>query len=657
MAITSMGIGSGLDIQSLVTQLVAAERAPAENRLNKQEFRLSTELSALGSLKGALSSFHASLSGLRSLYSFNQRTASSSDDALFTATASTDAMPASYDVEVTALAQAHKLASGPVADAQAAYGTGTLTFQFGDPALPAQSVTIDATNDSLEGIRDAVNDADIGVRASIINGDAGYQLVFVSEKTGVDNSLKVTVTDDDLGHTDATGLSALTYDPGVTENMTQMTAAQDANVLIDGISVTRSTNTVSDAIEGVTLQLESAAVGTVETLTIKSDTAKANTAVKGFVDGYNALVNAMNSLSSYDAESGQAGVLLGDATLRGIRSQIATVLGSAIEGLSGGYRSLADLGIATQNNGTLSLDSSKLSDALSNDFDAVGRLFADAGQTSDPLVNYLGSTDDSTIGDYAINVTQLATKGLFSGTAITNKVIDGTNDTFTLKVDGVQSGTITLAQADYTGSEAALAAELQSKINGDSAISGAGVSVTVTYNAGTDSFQIESDSYGSASTVEITAANASLGFAAAAGTAGLDVAGTIGGIAATGSGQELTGTGTAEGIKVEIVGGATGARGNVIFSRGAAAKLDDLIGGFLDSSASLSSRTTSLTDRLRDLDDDRAKLQARIDAIELRYTKQFSALDALVGSMQSTSQYLAQQLAALPGMAAKSSSK
>ncbi|MFA5531349.1 MAG: flagellar cap protein FliD N-terminal domain-containing protein, partial [Thiohalomonadaceae bacterium] len=160
MAITSMGIGSGIDIKSLVDQLVAAEAQPAANRLARQESKFQGQLSALGSLKGALSSFKSSLSGLTALSGFNQRSATSTNEELFTVTANGSAVPGNYQVEVLQLAKAQSLRSKVGFDSStASVGTGTLTFQFGDASKPAQTITIDAANDSLEGIRDAVNAA------------------------------------------------------------------------------------------------------------------------------------------------------------------------------------------------------------------------------------------------------------------------------------------------------------------------------------------------------------------------------------------------------------------------------------------------------------------------------------------------------------------
>ncbi len=661
--ISSTGVGSGLDVESIVSQLMAAEAKAPTLRLNRREARLQAELSAVGSIKGALSDFQSSLSNLTDAASFSKRKASSSDTDLFTVSANSSASPGTYGVEVQKLAQAHKIASGAFADSTSAVGTGTLRFQFGtfdagtfstNADKASGTVTIDASNNSLEGIRDAVNEGDFGVRASIINDGTGDRLVFASEESGAANSLRVTASGDgDGSDTDNAGLSLLSYDPtavvGSGKNLTETVAAQDALATIDGIDITSSTNTLSSAIEGVSIDLKSANVGTTETLTVALDKGSVSTAVDSFVKGFNSLIGTFNSLTNYNAETEQAGILIGDSGVRGIENQLRNIIGDAVPGLDGSLRSLADLGISTQRDGTLSLDQSKLQDALDNNFDDVSRLFAAVGQSSDSLVAYSDASDATQAGTYAVDITQLATQGLYTGGAITNTVIDGTNNTFSLKINGIQSGTITLAQADYTGIEDQLAAELQSKINGDDTLSDADLSVTVAYDSANSRFTVTSDRYGSDSTVEITSANAALGLSAGTGVAGVDVEGSIGGASATGLGQTLTGTGAARGLQIDVSGGATGSRGSIVFSRGVADRLDGLVAQYLESDSFLDSRTSSIERQLDTIDDQREQLKRRLDRVEQRYRDQFTQLDVLMAQMQTTSEFLTNQLSALPG--------
>lgn len=666
-SISSPGIGSGLDVQGLVSKLVAAEGDPVTQRLDTKETTLQAKLSAFGALKSSLASFQGSLSSLTSLSSFGTRSATSSNTDLFSATVTNAAVAGNYQIEVQQLAKAQSLQSGAFTDTTSAIGTGTLTFQFGDSTKAAQTITIDSSNNSLQGIRDAVNAANIGVRASIVYGNSGYQLVFSSTETGTANSLKISVVENpaDGTNTDMTGLSQFAYDPtaavGSGKNMTESVAAKDAIVAIDGITVTRSTNTISDAVAGVTLNLKSEAPGSPATLSIALDKTSVTNAINGFVTSYNNLIGNINKLTAYNADTKQAGLLIGDSTVRTISSRLSSLLTNTVDGLDGAYRALVDIGITTQSDGTLAVDSTKLDTALTNNFDDIGRIFAAAAKPTDSLVQYSSSTDATKVGDYALTVTQLATQGTYSDAAssVGSLVVDSTNDIFDIKVDGVQSGTITLTQKTYA-SAADLAAELQSRINGDSTLQAAGVSVTVGYDAGTNRFTFTSGRYGSASSVEITSvedatASGNIGLTAnsAASTTGVDVAGTIGGLTATGNGQYLTGTGDASGLKVLVLGGSTGSRGTVSFTRGVADQLNTMLDSLLATDGLLSNRTDTLNSQISDIGDQRTKLAAHLADVQARYLKQFTALDTLLAQMQQTSTYLTNQLASLPGASSK----
>lgn len=672
--ITSAGIGSGLDIESLVSQLVAAEGQPQRIRIDRREAQLQTTLSAVGTLKSELASFQNAVSGLSSLSAFQATKAEVGDKDLFTASATAEAAAGTYSVEVQQLAQAQKIASKTFADSHTAIGTGTLSFQFGtyesgtntftaNPKKTPQSVTIDAAHSSLSGIRDAVNEADIGVSASIVNDGTGDRLVFTSKDMGAANSLKIIVSDGDgadpADNVDDDGLSQFAYEPtaaiGNGKNLTETVAAQDARLLVDGLTITRPGNTVGEVIEGVTLDLKSAELGSPTTLTVASDEAAINKSVNSFVTSYNGLLETLNSLSSYNPETKERGALLGDASLRGIENRIRRIISDAVTGLSGSYRALADIGITTQRDGTLALEASKLQSAIENDPESIARLFAVGGKASDSLVRFVEGTEATEAGEYEVNVSQLATQGKYTGSAVGNFpiTINADNDEFALKVDGSEIGTISLAQDTYA-SGAELAAELQGRINSNSKLGEAGGSVTVEFV--TDHFEITSSRYGSTSNVEILSLDPSptgttaqtLGLTVKSGNAGVDVAGTIGGQAATGSGRFLTGSSGAEGIKLEILGGATGNRGSADFSRGITAQLDVFLEQTLDSDGFLDSRIDGLNDRITDLDDKREVLGQRLEALEQRYRTQFTALDSLLGQLRTTSDFLSQQIAILP---------
>ena len=462
--ISSPGIGSGLDVRSIVSQLVDAERAPVENRLNRREAGYQAELTAYGSLKSVLSVFQDTLSKLTNYNDFQSLRVSPSDRATVSATATDSAVAGNYSIEVSALAKSQSLASKAFADTSSTVGTGTLTFQFGSydsgtntfsPSATQATKTVDisATDNSLVGIRDAVNNAAIGVSASIINDGTGNRLVFNSENSGAENSLNISVTDlSDASNTDNVGLSQLAYDPtavaGSGKNMSETVAAKDAAFSVNGLAVTSSSNDVSSVIEGVTLNLKAETTGTPVTVLLSENTSAVTGNVESFVEGYNELMKSINNLTSYNADTGRGSVLQGDSVTRGLTSQVRNILSSAVSGLSGAYRSLADIGITTQSGGTLALDKTKLSDAMAADFSVVGKLFAAAGTVDDPLIRYMDSTADSQVGNYDLNITQLATQGSYAGapTAGFPLTVDATNNSFVIKADGAESATITLTQ-------------------------------------------------------------------------------------------------------------------------------------------------------------------------------------------------------------------
>jgi flagellar hook-associated protein 2 len=655
MAISSAGIGSGLNVDSIVTQLMALERRPL-TALDTKEAKYQTQLTAYGSLKGALSSFQGAVAALASPAKFSAVTANLADTTVATATASSAAVAGSYTLEVKTLAQAHKLKSANFAATSTTVGSGTLTIQFGkyeldgsftlNPNKAAGTVTIDNSQQSLAGVRDAINAANVGASASIINDGSGNRLVIASKDSGLANALKITVADADLANTDNAGLSQLAYDAstGGTTNLTPTVAAQDASVVIDGITITKASNTLTDAMQGVTLNLLKANTPATTTLTVARDTAGIQAAAQSFVKAYNDLNKTITDLSKYDAANKRASTLTGDATVRSLQTQLRGVFNAALSTAGGGLTALPDIGITFQKDGTLKLDSAKLTTVLGDATKDVSTLFAAVGKPTDSLVSFVSSTADTKNGAYLLNVNRIATQGKAAGGgAAVLTITSATNDTLNLTVDGV-AASVTLAAGTYTAT--ALAAEIQSKINGVVALSSAGIGVTVTQSAG--ALTVTSNRYGSASTVAITGGNGMPDlFGAPTETAGVNVAGTIGGITATGSGQTLTGTGDASGLALNVTGGATGVRGTVNFARGYAYELDTLAGNMLKSNSLVDGRTNGINASIKSIGTQREALALRMDMIERRYRAQFSALDKTMASMSATESFMQQQLANL----------
>lgn len=677
--ITSTGLGSGLDINGLVSQLITAESQPLK-QLNAKEANYQAKLTAYGNVKSALSGFQSAVSSLESASTFQTVAATSGDSSVYTATADANAVPGTYSIEVTNIAQSQKLASDPFASVNDIVGTGTLTFQFGtddgagvftaSSSKSTKTVNIDASQSSLSGIRDAINAAKIGVSATIINDGTGYRLSLTSTDTGAANSLKITTGNDtDGNNVDGNGLSQLTYDPAGTQgngkNLTQTVAAQDAVLNVDGITgIKKSSNTITDLIEGVTLNLQQkSAAGVPAALTVASDPSSVTASVQNFVTAYNDLHKTLSDATAYDATTQQGGILLGDSTVLTIERQLRSLLTSKIAGASGSEQLLSNIGVSFQKDGTLSLDVNKLKAALASSPKDVESLFATVGSASDSLVNYTSATSATKPGSYALAVTQLASQGFSSGAstaALANTngtfsspvVIDSSNNTFVLQVDGVQTDTINLTPGSYT-SAAELTAEIQSKINGDSALVAANSSVLVSFDTTASKLKITSNKYGSASNISVISVGgntaATLGLSPSTGTAGIDVAGTINGVYASGSGQYLTGAlgNASSGLKIQITGGSLGDRGTVNYSQGYANQIDSFVGMAIGATGPINARTDGINKSVADIKDQVTALNDRLNTLQAQYLKQFNAMDTLVAQMKSTSDFLTQQLASL----------
>ncbi|UJP02694.1 MAG: flagellar filament capping protein FliD [Nitrosomonas sp.] len=652
--LSSPGIGSGLDVNGIVSQLMKAESQPL-TALDAKEAKQQTRLTAFGTLKGALSSFQSNLVALSDPAKFTAVTANFSDTTLASASASSSAVTGSHSVEIQTLAQAQKLKSANFTNTSAAVGSGTLTIQFGtynsgaftlNPDKAAQSIVISPSNSSLSGIRDAINQANAGVTASIVNDGTGNRLVVASQDTGLSNALKITATDTDGNNTDNAGLSQLVYDAstGGTTNLTQTMAASNATLVIDGISISKASNNITDAIEGVTLNLLKANPGTTSTLNLSRDTAGIQNVVSSFVKSFNDLNKTIVGLSKYDAATKQASILTGDSTVRSIQTRIRSAISDPLTTAGGGLSMLSEVGISFQSDGTLQFDSSKLSNVLSDPTKDISTLFASVGKTSDSLVSFTSATSDTVNGKYSLNISRVATQGTTIGdTAAALTINAGINDSLNLTVDGVNAN-IKLASGTYTATS--LAAEIQSKINGASALSSAGIKVAVSESAG--KLAITSNRYGSASAVSITGGNGKSDlFGTPVETAGVDVAGTINGIAATGSGQTLTGTGESNGLVLNVTGSSTGDRGEIDFAQGFAAKLNTLVGDMLDGQL-IDSRIDGINSSIKDIGSQRDALNQRLADTEKRIRAQFTALDTTIASMTQTSNFLQQQLSKLP---------
>lgn len=667
------GIGSSnLDVNSIVSQLMTVEQRPL-TILAKKEASYQAQLSAFGSIKGALSSFQSSLASLSNISRFTALTATSSDTSVVTSSASSIAAAGTYSLDsVTKLAQAQKLAATGQTSSTAVIGSGTLTFDFGtitggtfntttgqytgasfaSNGSGTKTVTIDATNNSLQGIRDAINAAKIGVTATIINdgSTSPYRLALTSDTIGKNNSIKISVAE-----SGAPGLAALlAHDPAnnTGQNLAETATAQNAEFKIDGVAVSKASNTVTDVIQGVTLNLLKTSTSPVS-LTVARDNNTIKSSVSSFVKAYNDLNKILRDSTAYDPATQKGAILLGDSTVRTLQSQLRTALSAPVSNTGGALSTLSQIGVSFQKDGSLALDTSKLDSAISSNFNDIASLFAAVGKASDSLVSYSATSSATKPGSYAVNVSALATQGNIVGNLDLNaapSTVIAAGTTVNVTLNGVIVS-VALTEGTYTAAQ--LATMVQSAINGTSTFSSSGSTVAATIN-GSGFLTLTSNRYGSASGVNLsdsTGTSLSTFMGTATSTGGSDVAGTINGAAATGLGQFLTSSsGDSSGLSVQINGGLTGARGTVNYSQGYAYSLNALSTALLSGDGPLNGKTSGINSSILDIGKQRAALNVRLTNIEKRYRAQFTALDSMLSSMNTTSTYLTQQLASLANL-------
>lgn len=662
MGLSTAGIGSNLPIEDIISQLMAVERRPL-NILDKKVSSYKAKLSAIGNLKNAMEIFQSAARTLSSTSKFQAVSATPSDTTIATASATSGATLGNYSLEVKQLAAAQKLAAAGQASATTAIGAGTITFDFGtiddtsatlangkysgatftSGGAGTRSVTI-GTDTSLTGIRDAINKADIGVTASIVNDGSGatpYRLVLSAQDTGKAHSMKIGVSGD------AALQALLSHDPenASGQALEQTASAKDATIVLDGLEISHATNAVTNVIDGVTLNLAKTNIGSSIGIAIERDEKTVTESVDKFVAAYNAVSKTLKDLSAYNESTKTAAALNGDSTVRGIQGQLRSILNTPV-GAGGGtaLSVLSDIGV-TIKNGVMEVDKSKLSDVIDTKFDEIASLFAAVGKPTSSLASYKTSTSATQAGTYAVVVNKVATQGYTTGSSAAGLIIDATNKTLQVTLDGV-SAAVTLSEGTYA-SASALATEVQSKINGATAFSDVSARVTVTESGGV--LTLTSDAIGATSSVSLAAdaGGTSLLGASATTLAGVNAEGTIDGVAAVGSGKTLTAAaGTAaEGLALTVAG--TGSL-SVNYTQGYAWQFDQYVTSLLDTdSGALALRSDGLNDTIDSLDDSRERLLTRLALTEKRFRAQYVALDKMIGSMNSTASYLMQQLSRL----------
>jgi flagellar capping protein FliD len=517
--IQSLGIGSGLLTSELLEQLVEAERAPVTARLDRDQEITEARLSAFGEVSSALGEFNTAVKQLNNISAFNASQASSSNESVLTATASSVAADGNYSINVQQLAQQHTVASQAYASTTETVGLGTLTFRFGtttfdefdnyqsfsvNPETQSRSITINSSNNTLAGVRDAVNKANIGVQATIVDDGSGFRLLFTTEEGGADNSMELTATG-------SASFEAFNYNLA-SQEMQQTQAAQDAQFTVNGLAITRNENLVGGVIPGVTLNLKGVSSGPA-TLSISKDPSELMDKVQGVVDSYNALKTMTDVLTAFDpdvGDNGQGSVLTGDRGIRTVMNQLNSTLRSFALGST--YGSLAEVGLTTNqfNNYMMEFDRSAFEEAFQADPKAITALFATTGIPSDESVSFVSASSATQPGSYSLEITRMAEAGRYQGIGVAalgagNIEITDANNSFNIFLNSVEVS-VDLTEGTYATADL-LAEELQRQINSNAELINSANSVTVTYNSDESRFEMTSNRYGRESVIRIIEAD------------------------------------------------------------------------------------------------------------------------------------------------------
>ena len=450
MATTAIfGINSNLDTGGIIDNLVALQRSPIDIVEAKRSLE-DAKLLSFQDLKGRLQTFKSIVTTLNSEAKFLSTQGDFSNNnaldanSVISLSTSSQATSGTFSLTVNNLARETKLVSEGFASTSTTISSGDLNIGVGDASV---TITIDSSNNSLDGLRLAINNSGLDVKASFINDGSSsnpVRLVVSGTKSGVDNDVTI-------------GVTGFLFGAGTTNlvNFIETQSAQNANFVLDGVAVTKAGNVVSDVITGAILTLESAGSGTI-TLSSDTDTIKEN--IQSYVDGFNELMLHLNDVLSLDADTGETSVLFANFAIQYLQHTLRATASQEILGVSGDFLYLSQIGIRTLSDGSLSIDDGDLSDALAEDVGNVSELFSSKGSTSSSAVTFVGFTNATQPGGYTLQVSngvpQLATSGsstfvdatgsgnFFAGAAGTEA--EGLNFRISTLTDG-SYGTITLS--------------------------------------------------------------------------------------------------------------------------------------------------------------------------------------------------------------------
>jgi len=372
-SISSPGLGSGLDVNSIVTSLVDAERVPFDSKKDAAQESNTAKISSFGNIKSAMSELDDILFDLKLPFTFNERIVDTSSTK-FTVEAGSASVTGDYDIEVLQLAAAHKMTSEGFTKGTPV-GEGTMDFTVGSETF---KVEISATDD-LEAVKAKISDASNGlVTASILTADDGQHLTLTGTKTGTGNDIAITVTDIDGDITDGAGLSRLNYNGAPDDTFTLQNTAQDASIKVDNfLTVSSDTNSFDSVVAGAVITVTGThTAGEKDKFSISKNEESIVTRLTEFVEAFNKVVDSVDEASAVNSDLGTSGTLTGDSTVRTMMNQIRTALSTPVKLEDGNVFSLSMMGISTKKDGSLELDAKELKDSVHTNFEDLSEVFA-----------------------------------------------------------------------------------------------------------------------------------------------------------------------------------------------------------------------------------------------------------------------------------------
>jgi len=667
--IGSLGAGAGFNTTQLVTDLVAAQRAPLQARIDTRSAEATAQLSAYGILKSSLAEFKNVLTPLSDPNLFNAKSINvPTTDVVTFNSLTAEAQAGSYQLEVEQLASAQSIAfNSTQTDATQSLGkTGDLTFKIGEwssatgtPVFAADAEKLGftvsiTTDDTLESIASKINENtdNEGVLASVITIDGKLQLLVTAE-SGAGSALEITDSGADLSEFEYNATSIAAQDP-LNPTVIETQSGNDATFRLNGLQITRASNDVSDVITGLDFTLNQPDVGNKISFSISNDKSSAETAIRGLVEAYNILQKTLRPLvgvSTNEDNNVVRGDLATDGTAKTLVSRISQVISGSVDGLDplDGYSAFAAIGLRTSKDGTLEIDEEQFGIVLEKDFAQLSKLFAvDASSASTFIELNTGTFASNAVpGEYTVDITQAPAKGYLTGAVLdfsTPIDLSASPVEFLLQVDGQSSDNIILSGTYSTIEE--LTADLQNSINSNAQYRDNNLAVDVISDGG--ALKITSRAFGTSSTVEITSdVNGNLLSAigldtSSASVAGMDAQGTINGEEAFGSSNILLPAigADAYGLNITVKEGTPVAEYTVSFSRGIAGDLALLVSSALSDKGQIAEREERIQANRKVITSDEEGLDRKMSAYQDRLSSQFQAMERIVASLNSTKSQL-----------------